>query len=342
MLRINTLNGESDMDIRNPNELKAFAKDRVEAAQDQKKIVLTYAGILTGIAVLVALIQYILDVQIGKTGGLSNMGLRSILSTVKTLLPVAESLIATCLSIGYLASMLRVARGQYVSSKTLRLGFDRFWVLLRKTLLEGLIYLGAGIVSMYIAMFFYMVTPLSNGLMEVLAPMLEDALTPAGLLANTQLYNAAVSAMRPFFILFLIVFCLVVIPIAFRYRMTDYVLIDHPEKGAFAILRESRMMMRRNCWNLFRIDLSLWWYYAAVVLSTLIGYGDILLPMIGVTFPWSDSVVFYLFLALYQGLQFALCVGLRNRVEATYALSYDAIRPQEPKNGVVLGNIFQM
>lgn len=332
------------MDIRNPNELKSFASHRVEAAQNQKKIVLTYAGLLTAMAVLLSLIQYVLDVQIGKTGGLSSMGLRSILSTVKTLLPFLQSLIATCLSIGYLASALRMARGQYVSSEQLRLGFDRFWVLLRKTLLEGLIYLGAGIASMYISMFFYLVTPLSNGLMEFLTPMLGDTgnLNPMGLLADAQIYDQLVGAMLPFFILFLVVFCLVVIPIAFRYRMADYVLIDHPEKGAFAILRESRMMMRRNCLNLFRVDLSLWWYYAAVVVVTIIGYGDMLLPLIGVTFPWSDSTVFYLFLALYQLLQFTLCVSLRNRVEATYALSYDAIRPQEPKNGVVLGSIFQM
>ena len=32
-----------------------------------------------------------------------------------------------------------------------------------------------------------------------------------------------------------------------------------------------------------------------------------------------------------------------DRVEVTYALAYDAVKPEEPKdNGVVLGNIFQM
>ncbi len=332
------------MDIRNAKQLKQFAGERVSQSQGQQRLVLIYAGVLTAMAVLVTLLQYLLDVQIGKTGGLGSMGLRSVLSTVKTVLPAIEMVISTCLSLGYLASMLRIARGQFVSPKTLRLGFDRFWVLLRKTLLEGLIYLGVAMAAMYASMFFYMVTPLSRGLMEVLTPMLSDAsaLNPYSVLGDAAVYDLIVEAMTPFFILFLVIFCLAAIPIAFRYRMADYILIDHPEKGAFAVMRESRLMMRRNCLNLFRVDLNLWWYYLAVVLVTVAGYGDILLPLLGVTFPWSENTVFYLFFAVYQILQFGLCVELRNRVEATYALAYDAIRPQEPQNGVVLGSIFQM
>lgn len=332
------------MDIRNAKQLKQFAKERVSQSQGQQHLVLVYAGILTAMAVLVALLQYLLDVQIGKTGGLSSMGTRSVLSTIKTLLPIIEMVISTCLSLGYLASMLRVARGQYVSTKTLRLGFDRFWVLLRKTLLEGLIYLGVAMIAMYISMFFYMVTPLSNGLMKVLTPLLSgsSALNPYDILNDTAIYDQIIGAMTPFFLLFLGVFCLVVIPIAFRYRMADYVLIDHPEKGAFAILRESRRMMKGNCLNLFRVDLNLWWYYLAVVLITVVGYGDVLMPLLGANFSGSEDAVYYIFFIAYQILQFSLCASLRNRVETTYALSYDAIRPQEPKNGVVLGNIFQM
>lgn len=333
-----------DMNIRDVTSLKQFAADRLEHAREAKKIVLIFGGTLTAMAVLVTLLQFLLDAWIGKTSGLGSMGTRSVLSTIKTVLPVLEMVVSTCLSIGYLASMLRVARGQYVSPKTLRLGFDRFWVLLRKTLLEELIYLGAAIVSMYISMFFYMVTPLSRDLMEVLTPLISgsSALDPTSLLTDPQIYAQVTGAMLPFFVLFLVVFCLVAIPLAFRYRMADYVLIDHPEKGALAILRESRKMMRGNCLNLLRVDLNLWWYYGAVALITLIGYGDMLLSLLGVTFPWSEDAVYYLFFALYQALQFALCVFFRNRMETTYALSYDAIRPQPPQNSVVLGNIFQM
>lgn len=332
------------MDIRNTKQLKQFAQERVAQSRDQQRIVLTYAGIITGMAVLVTLLQYLLDVQIGKTGGLGSMGTRSVLSTVKTVLPALEMVVSTCLSIGYLSTILRIARGQYASTKGLRLGFDRFWVLLRKTLLEGLIYLGAALAAMYLSLFFYMITPLSNGLMAVLTPVLSGSsvLDPYSILNDAALYDQIVGAMTPYFILFLVIFCLVSIPLMFYYRMADFVLIDHPEKGAFAILRESRRMMRRNCLNLFRVDLSLWWYYLAMLLITLVSYGDMILPLLGVTLPLSGDGAYYLFFGLCQILQFGLCVWLRNRVETTYALAYDAIRPQQPQNGVVLGNIFQM
>lgn len=330
------------MDIRNVKQLKQFAYERVSNASEQRRLVLLYAGFLTGMSVLVALIQYLLDVQIGKTGGLSNMGLRSILSTIQSLLPILQYAVSVCLGIGYLAAMLRIARGQYVSPQTLRLGFDRFWVIFRKTLLEGLIYLGAAMGAMYASLFFYLVTPLSKSLMEVLTPMLSEGLDPYRILSDEAAYSRVVGAMTPYFILFLMIFCAVAIPLALRYRMSDYILVDHPEKGAFAVLRESRRMMRGNTLNFLRLDVSLWWYYAGVVLITLLSYGDVLLSLVGVALPWSNNVSFYLFLVLYQIAQFALCVALRNRVETTYALAYDAIRPQEPKNGVVLGNIFQM
>ena len=42
-------------------------------------------------------------------------------------------------------------------------------------------------------------------------------------------------------------------------------------------------------------------------------------------------------------MQFSIFYFLRNRVEVTYALAYDSLRPKEPEDkSVVLGNIFQM
>ena len=58
------------MDIRNAKQLKQFAGERVAQCRQQRRLVLIYAGILTGMAVLVALLQSLLDMQISKTGGL--------------------------------------------------------------------------------------------------------------------------------------------------------------------------------------------------------------------------------------------------------------------------------
>ena len=116
-----------------------------------------------------------------------------------------------------------------------------------------------------------------------------------------------------------------------------------PAAGALAALRDSRMMTKGNRWNLFRLDLSMWWYYAAVLASAAVAYGDQLLPTLGVTFPLSDTAAYFVFLGVYLAVIFVIYYFLRSRVEVTYALAYDSLRPREPENnGAVLGNIFQM
>jgi hypothetical protein len=49
-------------------------------------------------------------------------------------------------------------------------------------------------------------------------------------------------------------------------------------------------------------------------------------------------------IALFLAALTAIYYFFRNRLEVTYALVYDILRPkpQEPTNEVVLGNIFQM
>ncbi len=151
------------------------------------------------------------------------------------------------------------------------------------------------------------------------------------------------SATAPAMAIFGVLFLALAAPLFYRYRMTDYLIIDRPATGALAALRDSRMMTKGSRWNLFRLDLSMWWYYAAVLVSAAIGYGDQLLPALGVTLPFSDTVAYFLFFGVYLAVTFVIYYFLRNRVEVTYALAYDSLRPREPENnGAVLGNIFQM
>ena len=125
--------------------------------------------------------------------------------------------------------------------------------------------------------------------------------------------------------------------------MADYLIIDRPAIGALAALRDSRVMTKGNRWNLFRLDLSMWWYYAAMLVSIAVNYGDQLLPDLGITPPFSDTVAYFLFFGVYLAVTFVIFYFLRNRVEVTYALAYDSLRPREPENkGAVLGNIFRM
>lgn len=330
------------MDIRNTRQLKEFSAERLANARDGQKIVLYYSLITVAVSAVATGVSYVLSQQIAKTGGLGSMGVRSALTTAQTLLPIVQSVFLMCLTLGYLATMLRIARGQYASPNGMRLGFDRFWVLLRCALLKGLIFGGVAMASLYIAIMIYMMTPLSNSAVDILMPLVKNA-TTSGILLDDATYARLMDATTPAMGIFGVLFLVLAAPVFYRYRMADYIIIDRPATGALAALRDSRMMTKGSRWNLFRLDLSMWWYYAAVLVSAAIGYGDQLLPALGITLPFSDTVAYFLFFGVYLAATFAVYYFLRNRVEVTYALAYDSLRPQEPENnGAVLGNIFQM
>lgn len=322
--------------------LKSNARERVAACENQNKIVLVYISVVTALAALVTIVNYVLGLQIAKTGGLSNMGLRSVLSTFQSVLPMVQSFIVMCLEVGYLAAMLRISRRQFASEKTLKLGFDRFWVLLRSVILQGGIYMMVSLSTFWIAAQVFVLTPLSASFMELVAPILADPGFTVEMLQEEALLNSLIPAMLPMFLLFGILYAAVCIPISYSLRLTNYVIIDKPAVGAIMAMGESRNMMRGHRMRLFRLDLSLWWWYAISAASAVLAYGDMLLLNLGVSLPWSDTVSYFLFYGLFLAVQFAACYFLRNRIEVVYAQVYDALKPREKETGVVLGNIFQM
>lgn len=332
------------MDIRNISSMKATAAQRLDNAGQQKKLTLIYAGLTVASAALVTVVKYVLGLQINQTGGLSNMGTRSILSTISTMLPLALSMFLMCLDVGYIAAMLRISRDQYTSPNTLRAGFQRFWPLLRYTLLQSFLFIGLMVVSAYFAVQIFLLTPLSRNTMAILAALSQGAelLDPAAI-AESAVYPELVQSMLPALLLTAALYTALCIPVLYQYRMTYYVLLDKPGLGAMAAMRESRKMMRRNRFKLFRVDLSFWWYHGLCFLASLVCYGDTLLPALGIALPFSETASYFIAYALFLAMEFGIYYFLRNRVEVTYALAYEAVKPEEPKNdGIILGNIFQM
>ena len=322
--------------------LKKNAAERVAAAENSKKIVLIYVGAVTVLALLVTVVNYVLKLQISQLGGLSNMGLRSVLSTVQSVLPMLQSVVTMCLQLGYMAAMLRVARQQYASEQTLKLGFDRFWVLLRYVILESCLYTLAGLAAFWIAVQVYLLTPLSRSAMSMVTPEMVDPNVIMELLQDPVFAGEITSAMLPLFILFGILYAVLFVPINYSLRMGRYVLIDKPGQGAAFAMKESRKMMRGSRFRLFKLDVSLWWWYAISLFSTVLCYGDVLLPMVGVELPFSADVSYFLFYGLFLAAQFLAAYFFGNYIQVVYAQVYNALKPREKDTGVVLGNIFQM
>lgn len=332
------------MNLRNCREIKSFASQRVKESPSQQKIVVIYAALALGMAALVTVASYVLGLQMDNYGGLSNLGKRSMLSSVQSMLPFARSVLTMCLDVGYLAAMLRIARGMYTSPQTLRLGFDRFWLLMRCAIFKGMIVAAVVFSCLYFGVMIYMLTPFSDAAVEIVAPLLsQTSVLDASIVIDDATYAALMEAMIPAFAICGVLMLVLGVPVLYNYRMVNYIIIDKPAIGAMMALRESKKMMRGNRLALLKLDLSLWVYYVVSAVTMVICYGDLLLPMLGVQLPISEDAAYFVFYGLYLVAGFAVHYFLRNRTEVCYALAYDAVKPEKQQdNGVVLGNIFQM
>lgn len=332
------------MSIPSSKYLKVKAANRLESGKDPKKVVLVYSAVVALSALAVNVVQFILDSQISKTGGLQNIGTRSALSTLSSVLPLVQTLVLMCLGLGYTAAVLRLVRRQYASEKTLKAGFERFWLLLRTRLLQALIYGGIAFLLSYVAMAIFMLSPFSDRLSSLaLSLSAAGAITPEALLNNTAQLASAYEALMPMMVIYCILLVIVIWAVSYRFRLVDYLLIDQPQLGALSALRTSRQKMKGHIKELFKLDISFWWYYLLRALSAGLIYLDMVLAILGVQLPLSPTASFFGVILAYLGSDFALNYFFLNRVEMAYALFYDILNPQQPpQEGAVLGNIFQM
>lgn len=332
------------MDIRNRRAIRQCAAQKLEDASGRpKQVVLIYAGISCLLALLSAVLSLVLDNQIAGTGGLSGMGLRSVLTTIQSVLPIVQLLVMLCLGLGYHMVVLNLSRDRSAEPRTLLDGFRRFGPLLGANVVQLCIYFAIGMALMYASIYIFLFLPLSNSFYEVISPYLSSAsILETGLALDEATAVQAVSALMPMFWIFIILFGIAFIPIHYQYRMVLFCLADEPRMGPIKALRASRTMMRRNRFALFRLDLSFWWYYLLEALVTVVCYGDVILPLVGVTLPWSGTVSYFVFYILSLVLQIVLYYFFMNRIYVTYAIAYDSLKPKPQENSVVLGNIFQM
>lgn len=332
------------MTIPSSKYLKNKARNRLASGKEPQKVMLWYVGISAVLTLLVAALRYFLSTQISKTGGLQNIGTRSILSTMDTLLPILQLVILMCLGLGYTAAMLRISRRQYVSPKTLKAGLERFWPLLLSKVLQGLIYAGAAFLIVYLATAIFLLTPLSNSFTEQLMPLVATGtLTPETLLQDDALMTELSATLTPVILIYAVLYIPAVAMISYRYRMTDFIIVDQPGCGALNAMRQSKYLMRGNKVKLFRVDLSFWWYHLLRMLATGVLYLDQVLMIFGKPLMLPEVVSFFGLAIAYLAVDFAISFFFLNYESVTMALAYTSIVPKkEETNTAVLGNIFNV
>ena len=305
--------------------LRSSATRSLADAQNPKWIIFVHTGIVLLVTLILALADFLLEQQISNTGGLGGMGSRSVLNTIRSVLQLAQSIILPFWQIGYLYYTVKIAQGEDVGTYGLTEGFRRLGPVLRlKLLMSGILFL-IMMASSYMSSSIFMFTPWSGPLYDALIPMMTGGIDEGAIM---DIYETLpMSSIIPLMVIFCICFIAVYLFVFYRYRLAEMWLMDHPGKGAFAALRNSRHMMSGNCISLLKVDLHFWWFYLLEALVSAVTFGDVLLKAAGIPLPFSETAAFYIFLAAALTLQLALYVWRQNEVRVTYAHVYVALKP---------------
>ncbi len=313
------------MDHRNLNALPAQADTLLhQAPYSPKKLVLLHTGVALGVSLLTTLLHLFLSRQIDATGGLAGMGLRSILATIQSVLELAGSLALPFWEMGIFAAAFLWASAQAARPGVLAEGFRRFGPVLRLRLLQAVMLVALFMALIYPASMIFMMTPWADPLLVHLQSLVSPDMTEL----TPQMMEAAMEHMQPLVTLCFVLFGCVAVPLLFRLRFASYLLMNKQPR-ALAAMVESVRLTRRNCLQLLKLDLRFWWFYVLQTAAAVLCYGDILLALFGVSLPWSDTAVFFLFYCLGLGAQLMLFVYARPRVVTTYALAVQALQPAE-------------
>ena len=303
------------------------AKQAVSAASySPKKLTALHAGISAAVGLLVALLTYLLGSGVGNPTGLGGIGTQAALETAQTILQLALSILTPFWSLGFVAAAMHLARRQQANPHTLLSGFHRWGPALRMLILEGVIYFAITFASVQVGTFLYMMTPFAdtlNGLIQQLA----DAGTTDTAALTQLLENLEPSRLMGIFwtmVPFIAIPALaIIIPVSYRMRLAQFILMDEPRVGAiFAILLSSRLM-KKNCAKLFLRDLRFWWFYGLEIVVQLLCYADLLLPLVGVQLGMNGVLASFLFYALALVCQVGLYAWKKPEVFTSYSLFYD-------------------
>ena len=292
-----------------------------------RRLVLVYCGVIALLTLGSNGLHLYLDGHIGSTGGLGGLGTRSVLQTVQELLTYINLLFGPFWTAGFLYAMIGLSRGQTPGTGDLTEGFRRFWRVLANAVFPFLLTMAAVIAAVNVAAVLFSFTPMSADFAEKMEPLLSN---PAYLTADGQLDLAAIpldimiSVSMPLLILTGALLAPVCIWLSYGLRLSAYLVMDRPIGGVRACM-ESMRLMRGHRWQLFRLDLSFWWYHLLGLLIGVVGYLDVILTTLGIPLPMDGTWMFFLTLCAYCVLQAGLFLWKKCPVDAAYVMAFDAI-----------------
>ena len=312
-------------------DLSFFVKDAREKlkGRDTTRMAAIHTGAIVLVGIILTLVQLMLANAMEGAAGLSGLGTVSILQTAQTVLQWANTLLVPFWNLGFLYVALRWARGASAQTQDLLMGFHRILPCIGLLLNRFLLSFCVMFLCVNLCSGLYMMLPASTDLLDLAANAGSDMEAFYASLTQQDV-SMLIHALAPLLIVWGVLCLVVLTPLMYRFRLAEYVILDHKEAKAFPAMLISASLLRRRLWQLFKLDLRFWWYYALKALCMLLCYGDLLLDMLGISLPIGVDAAYILFYVLYLVLLFGVEVCFRSRVDTAYGSFYDALKEMGP------------
>ena len=303
--------------------VKPTADQLVEHNPNARRLICMHAGIPAAVSLVLTVMSYLLSKQVEGTGGLGGLGLRSILESAQSMLQLLNMIFTLFWGYGLYRIAMNWSRGERAWDADLLAGFHHIGPILRTALLKILLYSGVVILALQLSAILFSMTPLAGDITALAQQLMED---PDFMPTEAQILEAT-RAYMPFLVIVMVV---LLVPVFYRLRLAEFIVMDMPEKGAAHALRFSTKLMRGNCWKLLKFDLRFWWFYLLEVLVACLFYGDWIVEWLGIDLGLSADMLFFMFCIVGLAAQTALYIWRKNQIMTAYALVYrELLPPQE-------------
>ena len=292
-----------------------------------RKLTAIHAGVLAGISLLAPIMSLLLDNVGGSGSGLDALGTQAMVTTAQVVLMLATLVVDLFWSAGYQNAALEYINGQNVTPGSLLAGFRRGGAVLVSTLLVAFLLMGRGFIAMFISSQIVVMLPVAAPLNEAVEQMMADPTVDILALLGDSVYTLA----AVFAAVYLALYALLALPMHYRYRMVNYMLMKERKVGGLRALLFSHSLTYHRRMELFKIDLHFWWYYVLNFLISGLSSGAVLLSFLGIDLPISMEAVNWGFTLLALAAQFGLFLWAKPVVEATWAQAFEQLLEDQKK-----------
>lgn len=298
-------------------EIEGFIRDGNAALKgarfSPRKLVAIHSGVTLAASALIAVVSQVLG-SMETAGGLSGMGTQTALATAQSFLELVQLILTPFWGAGLTFAALCWVRNGQASPASLLEGFRRFKPVLTSTLLLGMRYFGFAILAALLAANLILFTPMA---LPLYGAQLETADAAAMMAA---LGDQAMPFLIGYAAIFAVLFGVFALPFHYRYRMTQWLVMDKPGTGGMQAMFVSQLMTRRRRMAMFKLDLKFWWYYLLQFAATAVS-------MVGAFF---SPAVYWCALLGSMALQLAISILGRPRLEAAWGQCYEHMLKNAP------------